>query len=159
MFYSSAPSLEKQEHSSGLRACSTVLPPLQRSKTGPQSPEHVLQFCPSSEKTDETTVPRARSTVLPPLQRSKNTAVAPWSNATRTAVGQNGGSFEDHNLHPNHLTDHLRQNCARTQKKKQILHRSSKPQSVSDYDFHTRRRESISFPLTRSFQNESMHCR
>ena len=28
------------------RAGSTVLPPLQRSKTGPQSPGHVLQFCP-----------------------------------------------------------------------------------------------------------------
>ena len=101
-------------------------------QTGPRSPEHVLQFCPlfredrqdhspqsmfyssapSSEKTDRTTVNRARSTVLPPLQRSKNTAVAPWSNAARTAVGQNVGLFEHINLHPNHF---LKQNHARTQ--------------------------------------------
>ena len=114
---------------------------------------------PFSETTDRTTVPRARSTVLPPLQRSYNTAVAPWSNAARTAVGQHGGSFEDTSLHPNHRTDYLRQSCARTQKKKQILHRSSKPQSVSDYDIRTRRRESVSVPLTISYQNENMRCR
>ena len=30
--------------------------------------------------------PRAHSTVLPPLQRSRNTALAPGSNAARTAV-------------------------------------------------------------------------
>ena len=71
------------------RACSTVPPPLQRSKTGPQYPERVLQFCilsrdirqdhspmfycsaSSSEKQDWTTVHSACSTVLPPLQRSK----------------------------------------------------------------------------------------
>ena len=46
MYYSSAASSEKQDSTTILRTCSTVLPLLQRSKTGPQSPEHVLQFCP-----------------------------------------------------------------------------------------------------------------
>ena len=45
-FYSSAPSSEKQDRTTVPRARSTVLPPLQRSKTGPQAPGHVLQFCP-----------------------------------------------------------------------------------------------------------------
>ena len=50
---------------------------------------------------------------------SKDTAAAPWSNLARTAVGQRGeGPSEDHNLHRNHRTDHLKQNHARTQKKK-----------------------------------------
>ena len=137
------------------RAGSTVLPPLQRNRTWPQSPEQVLQFCPlfretghghspqsmfyssapSAEKPDMTTIPRPCSTVLPPLQRNKNAAVAPWSNAertaaaqqpealedhslhpnpwsnaARTAVGQHGEPSEDHSLHPNHWTDHLRRN-------------------------------------------------
>ena len=133
-FYSSAPSSEKQDRTTVTRAPSTVLSPLQRSKTGPQSPEHVLQFCPlfkgarqdhshqstfyssapSSKEQDRTTVTRARSTVLPPLQRNKKAAVAPWNNATRTAVGQHGGPSEDLNLRPNHRTDHLRQDHART---------------------------------------------
>ena len=83
MFYCSASSSEKQDRTTVL--CSTVLPPLQRSKTGPQS--YVLLFCllfrearqdhspmfycsaSSSEKQDRTTV--LCSTVLPPLQRSK----------------------------------------------------------------------------------------
>ena len=96
-FYSSAPSSEKQDRTTVPRTRSTVLPPLQRSKTGPQSPEHVLQFCPlcrearqdhspqntfyssapSSEKQDRTTVPRERSTVLPPLQRIKTGPQSP----------------------------------------------------------------------------------
>ena len=91
MYYSSAASSEKQDSTTILRTCSTVLPLLQRSKTGPQSPEHVLQFCPLfrearqyynpqsmyyssapfSEKPDRTTVTRACPTVLPPLQRSQ----------------------------------------------------------------------------------------
>ena len=37
---------EKPDRTTVPRACTTVLPPLQRSQTGPQSPEHVLQFCP-----------------------------------------------------------------------------------------------------------------
>ena len=118
MFYSSALSSEKPDRNTVPRPCSTVLPPLQRSKTGPQSPQHVLQFCslvrearqdhspqstfyssaPSSEKQDRTTVPRACSTDMPPLQRSKTAAVAPWSNAARTAVGQQGGLSEDLHL-------------------------------------------------------------
>ena len=69
---------------------------------------------PSSEKQDRTTVPRECSTVLPPLQRIKKAAVAPWNNATRTAVGQHGRPSEDLNLRPNHWTDHLRQDHART---------------------------------------------
>ena len=120
------------------RTCSAVLPPLKRRQTGPQSPEHVLQSCllfredrqdhspqsmfyssaPSSEKTDRTTVNRARSTVLPPLQRSKNTAVAPWSNAARTAVGQNVGLFEHINLHPNHFLKEPCSNAVEEKKKK-----------------------------------------
>ena len=72
-------------------AHSTVLSPLQRNQTGPQSPEHILQFCPlfretrqdhspqstfyssvpSAEKPDRTTVPRAHSTVLFPHQKSE----------------------------------------------------------------------------------------
>ena len=49
---------------------------------------------------DGITVPRACSTVLPPFQRNKNAAVAPWSNAARTAMGQHGGlTSEDHNFH------------------------------------------------------------
>ena len=79
------------------RAGSTVLPPLQRIKTGPQSPEHVLQFCPLfressqdhspqsmfyssapfSENQDRTTVPRACPTVLPPLQRNQTGPQSP----------------------------------------------------------------------------------
>ena len=67
-------------------------------------------------------VPTARSTVLPPPQRSKKAAVAPWSNAVRTAVEKtHGGPSEDHSLHPHHRTDHLRQDHARTQKKNTVL--------------------------------------
>ena len=120
-FYSSVPSSEKPDRTTVPTARSTVLSPLQRSKTGPQFPEHVLQFCPlfrearqdhspqstfyssvpSSEKPDRTTVPRARSTVLSPLESSQKAAVAPWSNAARTAVGQHGGP-EDLSLSSNH---------------------------------------------------------
>ena len=89
MFYSSAPSSEKQDRTTVPRArfivlpppppppknpdrttvpCSTVLPSLQRSKTGPQS--HILQSPPPPLETpDRTTVPSACSTVLPPLRR------------------------------------------------------------------------------------------
>ena len=45
-FNSSALSSEKPDRTTVPRACSIVLPPLQRSQTGPQYPEHVLQFCP-----------------------------------------------------------------------------------------------------------------
>ena len=45
MFYSSVPSAEKPDRTTVPRARSTVLFPLQRNQTGPQSPEHVLQFC------------------------------------------------------------------------------------------------------------------
>ena len=44
-FYSSVPSAEKPDRTTVPRARSTVLFPLQRNQTGPQSPEHVLQFC------------------------------------------------------------------------------------------------------------------
>ena len=158
-FYISSPFSRKTDRTTVPRACSTVLPVFREDRQDHSPQSTFYSSAPSSETTDMTTVPRARSTVLPPLQRSYNTAVAPWSNAARTAVGQHGGSFEDINLHPNHRTDYLRQSCARTQKKKQILHRSSKPQSVSDYDLRTRRRESVSVPLTISFQNENMRCR
>ena len=43
--------------------------------------------------------------------RSKKAAVAPWNNAARTAVGQDGGP-SDYNLQANHQTDHLRQHHA-----------------------------------------------
>ena len=43
MSYSSVPSLEKPDRTTVPRARSAVLPPRQRSQTGPQS--HVLQFC------------------------------------------------------------------------------------------------------------------
>ena len=87
MFYSSAPSSGKPDRTTVPRACSTLLPPLQRIETRSQSVKHVLQFCrlfrearqdhspmfyssaSSSEKPDRTTVPC--STVLPPLQRSQ----------------------------------------------------------------------------------------
>ena len=46
MYYSSASSSEKPDRTTVPRACSTILSLLQRSKTGPQSAEHVLQFCP-----------------------------------------------------------------------------------------------------------------
>ena len=97
MSYSSAPSSENQDGTTVPRACSTVMPPLQRIKTGPQSPGHVLQLCPlfresrqdhstqgmsysyapSSENQDRTTVPRACSTVMPPLQRIKTGPQSP----------------------------------------------------------------------------------
>ena len=82
-FNSSAPSAEKPEKTTVPR--STVLPPLQRNQTEPQSPQHVLQFCPLCGETKDhsptfnssapsaekprTTVPR--STVLPPLRRNQ----------------------------------------------------------------------------------------
>ena len=86
-FYSSVPCLEKPDRTTVPRAHSTVLSPPQRNQTGPQSPEHILQFCPlfretrqdhspqstfyssvpSAEKPDRTTVPRAHSTVLSPV--------------------------------------------------------------------------------------------
>ena len=56
MFYSSAPSSEKQYRTTVLRVCSTVLFPLQRSNTRPQCPEH---------------------TVLSPLQRSQTGPQSP----------------------------------------------------------------------------------
>ena len=97
MFYSSAPFSENQDRTTVPRACPTVLPPLQRNQTGPQSPEHVLHFCPlfresrqdlsplstlhssapSSEKPDRPTVPRAGYTLLPPLQRIKTGPQSP----------------------------------------------------------------------------------
>ena len=137
-FYSSAPSSEKPDRTTVPRACSTLLPPLQRIKTRSQSVKHIAQFCPffrearqahrpqsrlytsapSSENQDRTTVPKTRSTVLSPLQRNQKAAVAAWSNAARTAVVQHRGPSEDHNFHPNHRTDRFKQNFARTQKKK-----------------------------------------
>ena len=80
-----------------LRARSAVMSPLQRSKTRPQSPEHVPQLCPffresrqdhspqstfhsyapSSENQDRTTVPRVRSTVMPLFQRIKTGPQSP----------------------------------------------------------------------------------
>ena len=63
MFYSSAPCSEKQDRTTVPRTCSTGARQdhcpqnmFYRSKTGPQSPEHVLQ------KQDRTTVPRTCST-------------------------------------------------------------------------------------------------
>ena len=95
MFYCSASSSEKQDRTTVPTACSTVLPPLQRSKTGPRSPQHVLQFCllfrearqdhsphsmfysspSSSEKQDRTTVPTTCSTVLPSSKKQDRTTV------------------------------------------------------------------------------------
>ena len=95
-FYSSAPSSENQDRTTVPRVRFTVLPPLQRIRTGPQSPEYVLQFCPlfreseqdhspqstfyssapSSENQERAPVPRVRSTVPHPLQTSRNAAVA-----------------------------------------------------------------------------------
>ena len=106
-FYSSAPSSEKSDSTTVPRARSTVLLPLQRIKTGPQSPEHVLQYCslfresrqdhspqntfcstaPSSENQDRTTVPRTRSTVLSPLQRNQKAAVAPMEQRCKNSCG------------------------------------------------------------------------
>ena len=45
-------------------------------------------------------------------QRGKKAALAPWSNAARTAVGQLGGPSEIHILHADHRIDHLRHNLA-----------------------------------------------
>ena len=95
MFYNSARSSEKQDRTTD--PCSTTLPALQRSKTGPQFPRQVLQFYPlfrearldrsrqsifhssdpSSEKLDRTTVPRACCTVVPPLQRRQTGPQSP----------------------------------------------------------------------------------
>ena len=67
-------------------------------------------------------IPRAlcitRSTVLSAVQDRKNPAVAQRNNTPRTALGQQRGPPEDHNLHPNHRTYHLRHDHPRTQKKK-----------------------------------------
>ena len=104
MFYSSAPSSEKPDTTTVTRACSTVLPPLEKARPDHSPQSMFYSSAPSSEKPDKTTVPRTCSTVLPPLQRIQKAAVAPWSNATRTAVEQPGGP-KDHNLHPNHWTD------------------------------------------------------
>ena len=79
------------------RACSTALPPVQRSQRGPQSSEHVLQFCPlfrearqghsprsmfyssvpSSEKPDRTSHQSMFYRVLSPLQRTKTRPQSP----------------------------------------------------------------------------------
>ena len=95
MFYCSASSSEKQDRTTVPTACSTVLPPLQRSKTGPQSSQHVLQLsllfrearqdhgphsmfyssASSSEKQDRTTVPTTCSTVLPSSKKQDRTTV------------------------------------------------------------------------------------
>lgn len=61
------------------------------------------------------TVPRACSAVLPPLRESKNEVVASWKYAERMVVGQPGGPYEDHSLHPNHWTDLLMQKHAQSQ--------------------------------------------
>lgn len=68
-------------------------------QTRPHSPEHVLQFCPLFVR-----------------QERIKAAVAPQSNAARRAMGQHHGRpSEDHNLQPDHRTDHLNQSHARTQ--------------------------------------------
>ena len=129
--------------------CSTTDCPCQK---GPQSPEYVLQLCPlyssapSSEKQNRTSVLRVGPTVLSPLQRSTNTAVAPRNNTATTAVGQHGGPCEDHNLHPNHRTDHLRQKHARIQQnclQLQTLHPSGKPQTDAPSHPLTQNKESL----------------
>ena len=61
----------------------------------------------------------AHSTVLPPCQQSKIAAVAHGAMLQEQFMGQCGGPSEDHNLHPDHWTDHLKQNHARMQKKTQ----------------------------------------
>ena len=97
-FFRCALSSENQDRTTVPRACSTVMPPLQRSKTGPQSPEHVPQFCPLFSEAGKTRPhypervlqlcplfrearqdhsPRVRSTVMPPLQRSKTGPLCP----------------------------------------------------------------------------------
>ena len=54
------------------------------------------------------------SSVLSSFREARTQQWPTWSNAKRTAVGQHRGFSEDHNLHPNHRTDHLNQNQART---------------------------------------------
>ena len=131
---SSTLSSEKPDRTTVPRAPCQFCPSLQRSQTGPQSPEHHASSAPifrearfrttvssehhassgpqslqstmpilplSSEKPDRTTVLRAPCQFCPYLQRSQtgpqspehhassalsSAAVAPWSNATRTAV-------------------------------------------------------------------------
>ena len=54
------------------RACSTAMPPLQTTKTGPQSPEHVLQFFPLFREARQDHSPQSMFyRVLSPLQRIK----------------------------------------------------------------------------------------
>ena len=53
------------------RACSIVLPPLQRSNTGPHSPGHVLQFCPLFREARQDHSPQGMFYSLSPLQRSQ----------------------------------------------------------------------------------------
>ena len=71
MFYSSVPSAEKPDRTTVPRARSTVLFPLQRNQTGPQSPEHVLQFCSLCRET------RQECSVLFPLQRNQTGPQSP----------------------------------------------------------------------------------
>ena len=77
MFYSSVSASEKQDRTSVLRACSTVLYllqfcPLFREPRQDHSPQSTFySSAPSSENQDRTSVLWARSTALPPLQRIK----------------------------------------------------------------------------------------
>ena len=73
----------------------TALPPLQRIKMGPQSPEHVLQLC--------------------PLFREAKMQQWPLEATWQEQLRQPEDPLEDQNLHPNHHTDHLRQNQAQIQ--------------------------------------------
>ena len=60
------------------RACSTVLPPLQRSNTGPEVPRARSTVLPPLQRSNTgPEVPRARSKVLPPLQRIKTGPQSP----------------------------------------------------------------------------------
>ena len=82
MFYSSAPSVDKPDRT--IVPCSTVLPPLQRTQTEPQShvlqsaplqrnqtgqqsPEHVLQFCPLCRETRQNHSPQEHVLQFCPL--------------------------------------------------------------------------------------------
>ena len=115
MFYCSASSSEKQDRTTVPTACSTVLPPLQRSKTGPRSPQHVLQFCPLQRSM---TGPRPPQHVLQFCLLFREARRQQWPHGA-TLQEQLWGIGEDllKTTAVIQTTGHLRQSHAETQKK------------------------------------------
>ena len=120
-------------------APSSVLSPFHWSKAGSQSPEYVLQLCPLFTEARQDHSPQSMFCSSVPFSQKHE--------CSSGSMGQHGGPCEDHNLHPNNRTDHLRQNHAQIQQNYlQPLHPSGKP--LTDPHSHPLTHNKVSLQLT-----------